>query len=507
MVLADPHVTIPQSTAKAFLVPRAPFAAGPYLRAPRNSEDPPLRPVVDRLLDAGITVFIDLTPPVVEADSYMLDLITAAADHGVRVVRERLGTCRASESDPEYLTRVLDVIDEHLGADRGVYLCDADDVGHVGLVVGAWLVRHGRAYEDAMEEIEALLQTSAFGENPAPMLQKADERRAVIQHWAEHEPAVSDDATHGTPRKTRGIRRIERYRGALVGLVAIDTLGMMLDGAPPHDATPIGHLMALTERQGDPRLGCVVLSHGAAPRFRTSQGSVLLDDIERYIDSPGWHRGSNAPHELEMAAAEKHVVFDGLMAAYARSSSDHDVANRALATLAPVAMFFARDPDLAIRMAGESARYGTRASVHACRYFGDLLIAALAGVPKDELLLGRHVPISTPWSLVPQHPAVAAVANGSFRRSSPPDPRGDAVIESLEAALWAFANTDDFVSGARAVANTPACAAMAGAVYGQLAGAYYGVDAIPGAWRDRLSATNDVVAIADRLYHAAFPWQ
>ena len=46
---------------------------------------------------------------------------------------------------------------------------------------------------------------------------------------------------------------------------------------------------------------------------------------------------------------------------------------------------------------------------------------------------------------VPLHPEVAAVAAGSFRKRQPPAVKGSAyVVESLEAALWAFHDADDF---------------------------------------------------------------
>ena len=39
-----------------------------------------------------------------------------------------------------------------------------------------------------------------------------------------------------------------------------------------------------------------------------------------------------------------------------------------------------------------------------------------------------------------------------------------------------------------------------GAVYGQLAGAYYGAEGIPKEWRDRLAHRELVLALADKLF-------
>ena len=42
-----------------------------------------------------------------------------------------------------------------------------------------------------------------------------------------------------------------------------------------------------------------------------------------------------------------------------------------------------------------------------------------------------------------------------------------------------------------------------GAIYGQIAGAHYGVYTIPAAWRERLTMRGEIVEMADRLHAAA----
>jgi ADP-ribosylglycohydrolase len=73
------------------------------------------------------------------------------------------------------------------------------------------------------------------------------------------------------------------------------------------------------------------------------------------------------------------------------------------------------------------------------------------------------------------------------------------VVEVLEAALWAFRNTNNFRDGALRVVNLGANSDAAAAAFGQLAGAYYGVGAIPGAWRNSLIEKPLIEKLADRL--------
>ncbi len=73
------------------------------------------------------------------------------------------------------------------------------------------------------------------------------------------------------------------------------------------------------------------------------------------------------------------------------------------------------------------------------------------------------------------------------------------VVRSLEAALWAFHRTEDFPSGALLAVNLGDDADTTGAIYGQLAGAYYGVEDIPDSWCRLLTRHDDLVELADGL--------
>ncbi|EWC48717.1 hypothetical protein DRE_00022 [Drechslerella stenobrocha 248] len=73
------------------------------------------------------------------------------------------------------------------------------------------------------------------------------------------------------------------------------------------------------------------------------------------------------------------------------------------------------------------------------------------------------------------------------------------VVHSLEAALWAFFTTDDWATGCLKVVNLGDDADTVAAIYGGLAGAYYGLEAIPARWRDGLLKSNVVAEIANDL--------
>lgn len=68
------------------------------------------------------------------------------------------------------------------------------------------------------------------------------------------------------------------------------------------------------------------------------------------------------------------------------------------------------------------------------------------------------------------------------------------------AELWAFHKSTDFRHGALLAVNLGDDADTTGAIYGQVAGAHYGAEAIPEDWRKRLAMLDKIESLADRLY-------
>ena len=123
------------------------------------------------------------------------------------------------------------------------------------------------------------------------------------------------------------------------------------------------------------------------------------------------------------------------------------------------------------------------------------------GVDKETLLSAAYCPVEGLWERNPLAEKIAAIADGSFKHRDPPDIKGTGyVVESLEAALWAFHRSRDFREGALMAVNLGDDADTTGAIYGQIAGAHYGVQTIPAKWRGLLTMNDEIVSIADSLY-------
>lgn len=308
----------------------------------------------------------------------------------------------------------------------------------------------------------------------------------------------------------RRVELLERYRGSLLGLAVGDALGTALEFRAPGTFTPIRDMVG-----GGP--------FGLAPGQWTDDTAMALclaeslieccgfdpvDQLHRYVR--WWREGHLAStgscFDIGTTVRTALERFERTGEPWCGPTDPRSAGNGSLMRVAPVVLFYARAPAEAIARAADSSRttHQAREAVDACRCFAALLLGALSGVPKDVLLGGDYTPVPGLWAEQPLAPAVREVAAGSFARREPPEIRGTGyVVRTLEAAHWAFHRSRSFAEGALRVVNLGEDADTTGAVYGQLAGAYYGERAIPAHWRARLARRALIETYAERLYRLA----
>ena len=73
--------------------------------------------------------------------------------------------------------------------------------------------------------------------------------------------------------------------------------------------------------------------------------------------------------------------------------------NGSIMRLAPIPLFYANFPDKAMEMSGKSSitTHETKTCIDACRYFGGLIVEAVKGVSRKELLSLRYRPDGLSW--------------------------------------------------------------------------------------------------------------
>jgi ADP-ribosyl-[dinitrogen reductase] hydrolase len=162
-------------------------------------------------------------------------------------------------------------------------------------------------------------------------------------------------------------------------------------------------------------------------------------------------------------------------------------------------MFYFPDCERSAEMSAQSSRttHGAAECLDACRMFGHMLCTALAGTEREHILLGidQHMVES---------PSIQAIARGEYQIKTRDEIRGSGyVVESLEGALWCFSNSQGFEQAVLLAANLGDDADTTAAIFCQIAGAYYGVEAIPARWLERLSMREFITELAYGLHRSA----
>jgi ADP-ribosyl-[dinitrogen reductase] hydrolase len=302
--------------------------------------------------------------------------------------------------------------------------------------------------------------------------------------------------------------RRSRYRGALLGLAAGDALGTTVEFEPPGSFAPLTDIVG-----GGP--------FNLKPGEWTDDTTMALCLAESLVEC----RDFDPVHQLRTYCRwwiEGHLSVKGRCfdiggttrdalaryketgAMFCGSTSERASGTGSIMRLAPVPLFYGRDLAEAVGRAGDSSRttHGSLPCIDGCRYMAAIVVGALNGRPKQELLADYY------WTSLgiaePLHPEIAAIANGSFKHKEPPDIRGTGyVVRSLEAALWAFHKSDDFRTGALLAVNLGDDADTTGAVFGQIAGAFYGEDGIPAEWHAKLAMRDLIERRTDELFDLA----
>ena len=299
--------------------------------------------------------------------------------------------------------------------------------------------------------------------------------------------------------------QIERYRGCLLGLAVGDALGTTLELLSPGSFTPIRDMvgggpfrLSPGEWTDDTSMALCL-----AESLINCQDMDLSDQMQRYLRwyREGYLSSTGACFDIGNTVRSALEKFEKTGNHRSGSTDPFSAGNGSIMRLAPVPMYFADDLPASIRNSARSSltTHGTGTAVDACRYFGALITGALNGVAKSDLLSDEYFTDEDPLT-----EEIEQIARGSFKEKQPPDIKGTGyVVQSLEAALWAFDRSDSFESGCLMAVNLGDDADTTGAVFGQIAGAYYGEAGIPNSWVSKIALKDLIRSFADQIFSLA----
>lgn len=283
-----------------------------------------------------------------------------------------------------------------------------------------------------------------------------------------------------------------RYKGALIGLAVGDAQGASLEFSTPGTFEPISDMKGggpFNLKPGE-WTDDTAMALCLAESILETGGFNPVDQMNRYVRwrDEGYLSSTGKCFDIGVGTSRALDAFKAWGEPYAGSIDPRTAGNGSLMRLAPIPMRWRSDLAQVAHYAALSSRttHAAHEAVDACRYYAVLIALALNGASKDQVL-ATNPDFRRMFENNPLSPAVAGIAAGSYRKRKPPQVRGSGyVIHTLEATLWALATTDDFRSGLLKVVNLGEDADTTGAVYGQLAGAIYGVGSIPSEWSSKL---------------------
>ncbi len=297
----------------------------------------------------------------------------------------------------------------------------------------------------------------------------------------------------------------DRFRGALLGLACGDAVGTRVEFSPRGSFVPV------TGMQGGGPFGLAPgewtddtsMALCLAASLIHCRGFDAVDQMNRYCNwrSVGYMSSNGRCFDIGITVSNALSRYLANGDPFAGDPDPRTAGNGALMRLAPVAMFGVADTPALLRLAADSTRttHGAAEAIACSRLFALQLQAALRGEDKASILAPRDLG-ETP------SPGVAALAAGRWRDKPRDAIKGSGYcVESLEAALWCFAQADSFEEAILAAANLGDDADTTAAICGQLAGAFHGVAGIPVPWLATLAMRDEIDAMARALFALAQP--
>ena len=286
---------------------------------------------------------------------------------------------------------------------------------------------------------------------------------------------------------------LDKWMGSIIGLAIGDQLGSLTEGKTRGLFEKVRGMDPGTFWTDDTSQAlCLADSLISTKKFD------LTDQLERYskwlfegyLSSKDWGYGCGPTARLAINNFKKNGT---------PSPVKDQATNGALMRLCPVPLYYSNNLEEAIDKSGESAKstHDNPICVDACRLYGSMIVKAVQKKDKDFILEYDH----KLWTDKPLEKSIHIVAQGSFKEKKLSEIKGTLnILESIEASLWAFNHSSSFAEGALMAVNMGDDADTTAAIFGQLAGAFYGYEAIPIDWRSKLLEKELIEFIANKLY-------
>lgn len=292
------------------------------------------------------------------------------------------------------------------------------------------------------------------------------------------------------------VRFLDKAQGALIGLAIGDALGTTLEFSSRQRAQAAEIEMV----GGGP--------FGLPPGYWTDDTSMALcladsliekgfntnDQMNRYVQwyESGYRSSTGKCFDIGRTTLRSLALYKKTANPECGVTGESDAGNGSIMRLTPIVIWaFKYELKQTIHYAVTSSKttHGSQECLDACAYLSEILYLALGGETKETILAAKLGPAQS----------IATKISDFCNLTPATAPNTSYVVDTLKSALWAFEATDDFESGMKKVIRLGGDTDTIGAVYGQIAGAHYGLSRIPERWKQKLYLSTEILKMAEKL--------
>lgn len=298
------------------------------------------------------------------------------------------------------------------------------------------------------------------------------------------------------------IKAIDRFKGSMLGLAVGDALGAPWEFQPiPKKGiadmveNDISRLRNIKKGQWTDDTALALCIADALIKNKKIEYRAIMDNFVKWL-----FQGFMTPQGCStgMGTTTMEAILDYNMTGnyFSGKEEAEKAGNGSIMRIAPLALFYTNKYDTSFICAQSSLlTHATPECVEGCALLGKIISRCFYYKSKEDILFDGH------WKYDFKEDHINSLIDGKWIKLNKEELRGSAyVIDTLQIAFWCFYHTSSFEDAVKTAVEIYGDTDTQGAVVGQIAGAYYGIESIPEKWLSQLAWRKIITKLAEQLY-------
>ncbi len=289
----------------------------------------------------------------------------------------------------------------------------------------------------------------------------------------------------------------DKFVGAFLGLIVGDALGAPYEGMQRGEFQFNGEL----KRVGPDNIKAGQWTDDSSMALCLAESLIddgfnLKSQLNKYAEWFEHGHLSSKERAFKIGRNTSLAITDFIKKSTLPPEREYAAGNGSLMRLAPVPLYFCNDFDKAVYYAKMSSlsTHNNIMAADSCKFLGAFIYHALKNKSKEYLL-------ESSFKKLDLDKRVLDKVKGNYKFKEKKDIISDAfVLNTLEASLWSFYQTDNFAAAIKKAINLGGDTDTVAAVTGQMAGAFYGRKEILNKWINNLVKKKMIIQIITKLY-------